>query len=337
MTEAFDYDILQGNKPPIPASQATFTPAQVSALPHLGAHACAAIGMLPTDYRSQDDYTQRQPDRPAAGRLQPPPDPVARHAERRQLDALTNRLAPLAAILLAACAAPAATATDAPIPSGSGQQTAVLDAVPIQVFTYRPSACTLTGILLVFHGLDRNAGPYRDDAVPLGQRYCMLVVAPLFDTDRFPTWRYQRGGIVHGPVQPHASWTVNFVPRLAEWARAREADPGLPYALIGHSAGGQFLSRVAAFSSATATRIVIANPSTWVEPSLDVAAPYGFAGVYPPAQGEAALRRYLALPITVLLGGNDTGSANLAGGRSGRGARRDPPRARPECVPTPQS
>ncbi len=54
------------------------------------------------------------------------------------------------------------------------------------------------------------------------------------------------------------------------------------------------------------------NSSTWVEPSLDVAAPYGFGGAFPPARAEAALRRYLALPITVVLGLEDTGSKNLA-------------------------
>ncbi len=73
LTEAFDYDILQGNKPPIPASQATFTPTQVSTLPHLGAHACAAIGMLPTDYRSQDDYTNGNPIDPPPGDFNPRP------------------------------------------------------------------------------------------------------------------------------------------------------------------------------------------------------------------------------------------------------------------------
>jgi thioesterase domain-containing protein len=104
------------------------------------------------------------------------------------------------------------------------------------------------------------------------------------------------------------------VPRLVAWTRTLEQRPELPYALLGHSAGGQFLSRVVAFAPVAATRIVIADPSTWVLPSLDTPAPYGFGGVYDPAQGEAALRRYLAAPVTVLLGQEDTGSHNLATG-----------------------
>ena len=202
---------------------------------------------------------------------------------------------------------------NAPIPAGVAEQTADLQGVSIEVFTYRPAGCALSGALMVFHGLDRNADAYRDYVIPLGQRFCLLVVAPLFDAARFPTWRYQRGGMVHdGSVQPAESWTVNLVPRLASWIRHQEGRAELPYALIGHSAGGQFLSRVVAFGNDEAKEIVIANPSTWVRPSLEIAAPYGFGGVFGPQQGEAALRRYLAAKVTVLLGQEDVGSRNLA-------------------------
>ncbi len=200
-----------------------------------------------------------------------------------------------------------------PIPPGYGQETADVDGVRLQVFTYRPAGCPISGLLLVFHGLDRNAADYRSDAVGLGQRLCRLIAAPLFDEARFPGWRYQLGGIVHGGVvQPEADWTVSLVPRLVSRIRLQESRPDLPYALIGHSAGGQFLSRVAAFGQAGATEIVIANPSTWVRPSLGIAAPFGFGGVYAPAQGEAALRRYLAAPVAVLLGQEDLGSRHLS-------------------------
>ena len=206
------------------------------------------------------------------------------------------------------------TAANASFPAGSGQQTADLEGVSVEVFTYQPAGCTVSGALLVFHGLERNAEAYGDYAIPLGQRICLLVVAPLFDKARFPTWRYQRGGIVSddGSLQPRESWTVNLVPRLVSWIRHKQGRPDLPYSLIGHSAGGQFLSRVAAYAGGEAVQTVIANPSTWVRPSLDVSAPYGFKGISDRAWGEAALRRYLAERITVLLGQEDVGSRNLA-------------------------
>jgi hypothetical protein len=199
------------------------------------------------------------------------------------------------------------------IPAGSSRRIADLGGTSLQVFTYRPEGCTLSAILLVFHGVGRNASDYRDYATPLAQRFCMLIVAPLFDEARFPAWRYQRGGIVHDEVvQPPENWTVGLVPLLAAWARQRSGYSSLPYALLGHSAGAQFLSRVAAYGEGGAALIVIANPSTWVRPRLDVTAPYGLRGVYAPPQDKAALRRYLARPVTVLLGGADTGSRWLA-------------------------
>lgn len=200
----------------------------------------------------------------------------------------------------------------AAIPSGSGTQTADLAGVPLRLFTYRPDGCAVSGILLVFHGQERDASDCRNHAIPLGQSLCMLVVAPLFDAKRFPTWRYQRGGIVRrGTIEPVESQTVTLVPRLVAWIRAWEKRPDLGCAMLGHSAGGQFLDRVAAFAPNDARRIVIANPSTWVRPSLEIAAPYGFGGVYDRAVGEIALRRYLAAPVTVLLGQRDTGSDDL--------------------------
>jgi hypothetical protein len=136
----------------------------------------------------------------------------------------------------------------------------------------------------------------------------MLVVAPLFDQERFPAWRYQAGGIVdHGVVQPSNAWTGNVVLGIVDWVRRTEGR-NLDYYLLGHSAGGQFLSRVAAFVPTEAKRIVIANPSTYVFPSLTMA-PYGFGGVYSANDSVAELRRYLALPLTIFLGREDTGDA----------------------------
>jgi pimeloyl-ACP methyl ester carboxylesterase len=106
-------------------------------------------------------------------------------------------------------------------------------------------------------------------------------------------------------VQNPSDWTGRLVLALVDWARQAEGRP-LAYALLGHSAGGQFLERLAAFVPTQAKRIVVANPGSYVFPSLDVAAPYGLAKVYAGADGEARLRRYLELPLTIYLGEADT-------------------------------
>jgi poly(3-hydroxybutyrate) depolymerase len=138
-------------------------------------------------------------------------------------------------------------ATAEPIASGAGKQTADLNGTRLRVFTYRP-ACPDPSLLLVFHGAQRDAQDYRDFARPLADRLCTLVIAPLFDRKRFPSWRYQRGGIVNeaGRVQSPRDFTGRFVLDLVDWARKQEGRD-LPYSLIAHSAGGQFLDRLVAF------------------------------------------------------------------------------------------
>lgn len=191
-------------------------------------------------------------------------------------------------------------------PIATGRQTADANGTPIEVFSYRPAGCSDPSLLLVFHGAQRDAADYRDYARPLADRQCLLVIAPLFDKHSFPSWRYQRGGIVrqNGTVRNPRDWTGRMVPGLVDWARKQEGRP-LTYSLIAHSAGGQFLSRLAAFVPTEARRIVLANAGTYVFPSLAVAAPYGFGKVYSGADGEAQLRRYLEQPLTIYLGEDD--------------------------------
>ena len=131
----------------------------------------------------------------------------------------------------------------------------------------------------------------------------MVVVAPQFTTS---TQIYQLGGMIRqGVVKDPQDWTINIVSRISDWARK---ETGITqYYLIGHSAGAQFLSRVAAFLPTEARRIVIANPSTHVLPTLDVKAPYGLGGIYPRATEEVQLRRYLEQPVTIYLGESDVG------------------------------
>jgi pimeloyl-ACP methyl ester carboxylesterase len=197
--------------------------------------------------------------------------------------------------------------------TGKSKETANIRGLPITIYTYRPRGCAAPTLLFVFHGLSRAASSYRNSAQALADQECMIVFAPLFDSERFPGWRYNRGGVVRGSdVLPRNQWTVEFVRDLVSWARQEEGRPDAPYYLFGHSAGGQFLSRVAAFSlPADAERIVIANPSTYVLPSLQERVPYGFKGIGDPAESERQLKKYLQLPLTIYLGSEDTGDEDL--------------------------
>lgn len=204
-----------------------------------------------------------------------------------------------------------------------------LGGTKLNVFTYRASLQT-HGLMVLFHGNSGNAVALRDFAIPLARRLGLLIVAPLFDKKSFPPVRYQRGNITDGRGKPHASdlWTTRLAPQLVDWAM----DGGhMPYWLWGFSAGGQYLSRVAAFQPLRREpeRIIIVSPSSHVQPLLGrwpagERAPYGLGGIFPPQEEAAALRHYLARPITLCVGDEDRERTDPSLGRS-RAARRQGP------------
>lgn len=198
-----------------------------------------------------------------------------------------------------------------PIAVGKGQLTVDVDGTAMDVYTYKPERYSGGAILLTLHGVGRNADGYRDSAIPLAERHGLLVVAPRFDRERFPSWRYQLGGIARRPARgaayearPENEHTGRIFLKIVDAIRTVEGRRDTPYYLLGHSGGGQALSRMAGFMDTGAKRIIIANPGSHLWPSLEIAFPDGYGGL-PQAQSDDALRRYLAQPITLLLGTAD--------------------------------
>jgi pimeloyl-ACP methyl ester carboxylesterase len=195
----------------------------------------------------------------------------------------------------------------APLPKGPGKIECPNDAEPITAFTYKPPTYRDGPLLVVFHGVARNAEDYRNFAITMAERFGAIVVTPIFDNERFPSARYQRGGIVgkDGAAASPEQWTYAIVPKIVAHVRAMEDKPELPYYLIGHSAGGQFLVRLAAFLPGDARRIVAANPGSELFPTRDQQFGYGFGGLPPELSNDDVLRKFLAAPLTLYLGTDD--------------------------------
>ncbi len=195
----------------------------------------------------------------------------------------------------------------APLPAGPGRTELPDPGEPITLFTYKPPTYRGGPLLIVCHGVQRNAEDYRNFAITLAERFGALVVAPLFDKERFPLARYQRGGLVgaDGKVQPSERWTYSFIPRIVARVRELEGKPDLPYYLIGHSAGGQFLVRLAAFMPGAAERIIAANTGSHLFPTREADFGYGFGGLPPGLSSDDVIRRYLAAPLTLFQGTGD--------------------------------
>lgn len=191
----------------------------------------------------------------------------------------------------------------------------------IKVYAYKPKHCPADGkILLVFSGFERNAREYMRRAKLIAQQACLTVYAPDLDRERFPRWRYQRGGLIGAADQKTDNCMGLFLSEFISWARNREGRPSAPYILFGHSAGAQMLSRVSAYCPvAGPSRIVVANPSAYVAASLAEDVPYGFRDFSNSTDRQQRLKDYLAQPITIYLGSEDVGNVRLD---NSSGARR---------------
>jgi pimeloyl-ACP methyl ester carboxylesterase len=110
-------------------------------------------------------------------------------------------------------------------------------------------------------------------------------------------------------LDPKHRQTGQLVLNLIEALREKEGLRGMPYFLIGHSAGAQFLSRFAAFVPNEASRIVLANPGSYVVPVWERRYPYGLGGLT--IVDEADRRRYLSSPIVILLASRDVDRGGL--------------------------
>ncbi|MEY4886250.1 MAG: hypothetical protein RL151_1559 [Bacteroidota bacterium] len=192
------------------------------------------------------------------------------------------------------------------IPVGASRIVYENQGEPLTLHTYRPPTYAGGPLILVFHGVKRNAEDYRNFAITLAERFRAIIITPEFDSTRFPSARYQRGGLMKGKqAQPTAAWTYTMVPGIVSFARKAMGNDTLPYYLIGHSAGGQFLVRMAAFLPGEARRIVASNPGSDLFPTRDQPFGYGFGGLPESLSDDKVLKAYLAAPLTLYLGTDD--------------------------------
>jgi hypothetical protein len=237
-----------------------------------------------------------------------------RHGARFLLFAL----APFLAATAEAVCGQASSATNAgdPFPVGSGVIEVDFRGTPLNLHFYKPSNYSGERFILLFHGASRAAAGYRDSASGMADLFESLVVVPEFDLERFPNRTYQFGGIFleDGSFAEADEWTYAYVPELVEYIRRREGDPELPHLILGFSAGGQFVSRMAAFLDTEADRIVVISPGSCIFPTRDLRFGLGFGGL-PEAYGsDDRIQRFLAQPITIYIGTNDTEMGQLPTG-----------------------
>jgi poly(3-hydroxybutyrate) depolymerase len=193
------------------------------------------------------------------------------------------------------------------IDEGKSKVVITINEIGLDVFVYKPKNYRGDRMIIVFHGTLRNAEDYRDHSMEMGDRFGALIIAPKFDSERFPTWRYQRGGLLdaEGKLASPEAWTYAFIPKIAEAIKQREDQRAMKYWLIGHSAGGQFLVRAAAFQDTGAERIVAANAGSQLFAHREAPFGYGFGNLPESLSSDDQIRQYLAAPLTLFVGTAD--------------------------------
>jgi poly(3-hydroxybutyrate) depolymerase len=164
-----------------------------------------------------------------------------------------------------------------------------------------------TPVVVVMHGVKRDADRYRDEWAGLARKYRMIVIVPEFSQADFPGSRSYNIGFLSeadGTVRPRELWSFAAIEPLFDDVRRRFGTATKRYTLYGHSAGGQFVHRFVMFMpQARIEQAIAANSGWYTMPDLATPFPYGLEGAPISPDGMKAA---LGKPLTVLLGTADT-------------------------------
>src|SRR5436189_610386 len=128
-------------------------------------------------------------------------------------------------------------------------------------------------ILIVMHGVNRDADRYRDEWRPHAERYGFIVAAPEFSNEAFPDGdSYTFGAKPGGPS------SFSFIEPVFDAVKEATGNRSERYRIYGHSAGAQFVHRfLYSVPNARVEQAVAANAGWWMLPDAGVDDPSGLA------------------------------------------------------------
>ncbi len=221
-----------------------------------------------------------------------------------------TRRAALCALLCAGalCAGSAAAADEPVIQPGSGSfhfdQWA---GSALRVFYFVPASVQPdTRVVFVSHGLKRNADVYRDQWAPLAKEHGLVVAVPEFSQADFPRMLgYNLGHVFgeDGKLRPREKWAFSAIEPIFDFLRANLDLQTASYAMYGHSAGAQFVSRYLYYvPDARIFSVVAANAGWYTMPDVSTEYPFGMVGS---SLNRSMLTQALQRPLQILLGEKD--------------------------------
>jgi len=179
--------------------------------------------------------------------------------------------------------------------------------LPLTVWYYRPKAFERQRpVLFVIHGRDRNGAEYRDAWIEHAEQGGYLLLCPEFSRENYPDFRkFNLGYMFDDDDQPRDKerWSFMAIEHLFDRVVQDNQLDASGYTIYGHSAGGQFVHRMAIFlPEARFKRAIAANPGWYTMPKSMVSFPYGLQGS---GLGDEYLKQALQRRLVVLLGTAD--------------------------------
>lgn len=152
----------------------------------------------------------------------------------------------------------------------------------LRTYTVVPSTLSpATHVLLVLHGVGRDAEEYCASWVDWAAEADYLVLCPEFDEDDWPgSAGYNLGNVFSddgdGEVNPQQQWAFTAAEQVHRFAARGFGLDDTLFDMWGHSAGAQFVQRFVLFKPRSAVRFAIAANAGWyttLDPAIDF--PYG--------------------------------------------------------------
>lgn len=202
----------------------------------------------------------------------------------------------------------------APAPSAADAQVSWFahesrDAAPVRVWLVEPPApATADRITVVMPGTMRNAEDYARSWRAFADT--SLVVVPEFSRTDWPGSRYALGNVIARDrrtrtLNPPGCWSFTVVEAIHERVRRRFGVEDERFDLWGHSAGAQFVHRMALLRpEAPVRRHVAAGAGWYTVPDRSIRFPYGLDD--PLLQfTDADVRGFTRRPLIFMRGSDD--------------------------------
>lgn len=178
---------------------------------------------------------------------------------------------------------------------------------PLTVWYYRPPRLSAAApVVFVMHGVKRDADSYRDTWMAAAELFGFLLLCPEFAKVDYPRSAYGLGNLIDGAGEslPEDEWTFNVIEDLFDSVKEATGNTSERYHIYGHSAGGQFVHRLALFMPQARHEIAItANAGWYTMPTFDKKFPYGLKGS---AGTPKMLKKAFGRRLVILLGERDT-------------------------------